>query len=182
MAAPASADSLNCVSRDEFPVVQPGWSKARVHRLFDIPGTRHSLSDGAETRKYSACWTERVEDGTAPLTVRYGYQSSDRTWRVVSKTNPNCASPAEFEAMRVATSASSGMSMEEVGELFDTSGWILGGHEESTEATYQQCGVDYGYYHVWYVETYFNNGDVFIEATSKSGPFIEPGGIWQHVY
>lgn len=48
-----------CVSRAEYRAVAYGWSKARVHNLFDTAGWRSNIETSRvgtqEHRKYNAC-------------------------------------------------------------------------------------------------------------------------------
>lgn len=60
-AAPAQADTPGCVSRNEFGLVKKGWTKARVHRLFDTSGQQYYYSSAQygfpaeQWREYDGC-------------------------------------------------------------------------------------------------------------------------------
>jgi hypothetical protein len=87
IAAPApAAVTHDCVSDHEFSLVKPGWTKDRVHRLFDVRGVRTSYSnfDGFidESRAYRAC----REPGATRMYIWYdNYSSSGHGMRVYSK-------------------------------------------------------------------------------------------------
>jgi hypothetical protein len=58
MASPAQAGKA-CVSRKEYHRVERGWSKRRVHRLFDFDGHQSSHftigGDSYQSREYRTC-------------------------------------------------------------------------------------------------------------------------------
>ena len=53
--APAAADTARCVTRSEFRQIEDGMTRARVHNIFDIRGTRHHAYDPFEVRSYRTC-------------------------------------------------------------------------------------------------------------------------------
>jgi hypothetical protein len=59
LAPTAHADTPHCVTRAEYERVHDGMSKRRVHRIFDIPGRRVSISSSggltSEIRSYRTC-------------------------------------------------------------------------------------------------------------------------------
>ena len=60
--APASAHDGNgdgCVDQHEFEHVSKGWTKARVHRVFDVNGRFANGFAGGYTRVYDPCWGKR---------------------------------------------------------------------------------------------------------------------------
>ncbi len=76
--APAQADTPGCVSRNEFRIVEKGWTKSRVDRLFDAGGKTSSQGYGYKYQEYKTC------------TSRWGFVSVDfqhrnGVWRVVGK-------------------------------------------------------------------------------------------------
>jgi hypothetical protein len=81
-AAPAQADTPNCVSRAEYRSIQNGWSKGVVASVFDINGRRASVGDPYQARVYDDCW--RASKTTGNVSVFYKYRSG--AWRVVDKT------------------------------------------------------------------------------------------------
>jgi hypothetical protein len=84
VAAPAAA-THDCVSDYEFSLVRPGWTKDRVHRLFDVRGVRTAYSNSGgyidETRAYRAC----REPGATRMYIWFDNYSSSghgmRVWR-----------------------------------------------------------------------------------------------------
>jgi len=81
-AAPASADTPNCVSRSEFRSVQEGWSKRKVTRVFDIAGRRVGVRNPYQAKIYNDCW--RTNEAWGNVSVFYKYRNG--AWRVVEKT------------------------------------------------------------------------------------------------
>ena len=80
-AVPAMADTPNCVSRAEFRNVQNGWSRARVARVFDIPGRSVAVRAPLHARVYNDCW-RAGEFGYVSVFYRY----RNGAWRVIDKT------------------------------------------------------------------------------------------------
>ena len=54
-AAPASADTSGCVTKDEFHKVKRHMSKHRVKRIFDTGGRQEFRSGRYSSREYNAC-------------------------------------------------------------------------------------------------------------------------------
>ena len=79
VAAPASADTENCVSRLEFKKVQKGWSMKRVHRVFDVGGKQYYFYSGYQGREYRACQSPEYS------IVNVDYVKKAGVWRVESK-------------------------------------------------------------------------------------------------
>jgi len=80
-AAPAMAETPSCVSRAELRAVQNGWSRARVARVFDIPGRSVAVQPPYRARVYNDCW-RAGELGFVSVFYRY----RNGAWRVVDKT------------------------------------------------------------------------------------------------
>ncbi len=84
--APADADTAGCVTKREFGRVAKGWSKARVHRVFDTRGTQSaffgasSFSPAEEWREYRACRNPQYS------MVQVDYEKRAGVWRVSDKT------------------------------------------------------------------------------------------------
>lgn len=77
----AQADTPGCVTRAEYRHVQRGFSKARVHHIFDTRGKFAYGSSGyGFTRDYKTCTKYgsvsvdyKVRDGVARVTGKYGF-------------------------------------------------------------------------------------------------------------
>ena len=80
-AAPVMAETPKCVSRAEFRAVQPGWSRARVARVFDVPGRSVAVARPLHARVYNDCWRAGDVDHAS---VFYRYRNG--AWRVIDKT------------------------------------------------------------------------------------------------
>ncbi len=81
--AQASHDA--CVTRHEFSLVKNGWTKERVHRVFDVDGRQTSYYNGYgsyQSREYKAC----VQPAYSYINVDYVWRKSDHTWRVDGKS------------------------------------------------------------------------------------------------
>jgi len=81
MAAPASADTPRCVTRNEFRQIETGMKKERVHRIFDISGQPAGGFAGGYTRWYASCRAVHSGGGDSGAGVSY----DGRTHRVVEK-------------------------------------------------------------------------------------------------
>lgn len=91
---PATADPVTdtddrpCVTRTEQRLVDDGWRKRRVHRVFDTKGSAvlaRADSSAAILRHYPAC------NGTHTVHVQYQSTDEDPRWRVthvVRSKNP----------------------------------------------------------------------------------------------
>lgn len=189
LAGPADANPPRCVSRNEFPIAQVGWSKTRVHRLFDTAGSRMSLGDGIQRRQYTPCWDEDRLGDAASVALVYRQQAG--VWRVARKINPNCASSAEFDEITLfegkdQQGSFAGDALADVMELFDTSGWEISWEHGFSTYAFRQCGVDYGYYTVSFSDLAYDDssgewpGPHYFVVAGKSGPDLEPDGIWNY--
>lgn len=79
LATPAYAGTPGCVGDGEFRSVDNGWTKARVHDVFETEGTQFSRDGEIVTRQYRACPSAEVNSRF----VLYRYR--DGAWRVVDK-------------------------------------------------------------------------------------------------
>ncbi len=87
LAAPAQADTPDCVSRAEFRAVQKGWSITRVANRFDVTGVQTYYASGDasidwpayQSRKYNPC------PKYSGVYVDFEKEAGD-VWRVVSKS------------------------------------------------------------------------------------------------
>lgn len=78
---PARADTPNCVTRAEYRAVKNGWTRARVARVFDVPGRQMTgLRPGFHARTYNDCWRSREYEF---VSVIYRFRAG--AWRVVDK-------------------------------------------------------------------------------------------------
>lgn len=80
VAAPAAGhdgNSAGCVDQHEFEHVAKGWTRGRVHRVFDVNGRIVDSFAGGYTRVYDPCWGKRW------LRVAVSYDG--RSNRVVEK-------------------------------------------------------------------------------------------------
>ncbi|HYO33026.1 MAG TPA: hypothetical protein VES21_09270 [Nocardioidaceae bacterium] len=82
MAAPAQADTPNCVTRTEYRSVQHGWSKRKVASVFDVAGRRVTVNDPYQAKVYNDCWRPKRPWGK--VSVFYKYRNG--AWRVIDKT------------------------------------------------------------------------------------------------
>ena len=86
-AAPASADTPDCVSKAEFRAVQRKWSQDRVINRFDVPGRQVWFASGdpsldipaSQSREYRPC------SKYSYVSVSFERKRGD-VWRVVSRT------------------------------------------------------------------------------------------------
>ncbi len=84
---PASADTANCVHKEEFQRVKRDFSMKRVHDIFDVRGSQTYFQFGDpsidwpdyQTREYRPC------SRYSYVSVSYERYPGDK-WRVVSKT------------------------------------------------------------------------------------------------
>jgi hypothetical protein len=89
LATPAEAHVRPCVSKAEFRSVSRGFSKKRVHRVFDVRGRQSYFFGGTaysrpqQGREYRACthWWRGGPHGT----VYVDYRKRRGVWRVTSK-------------------------------------------------------------------------------------------------
>ena len=72
VAAPASADTPGCVSKSEYRTVKKGWTKTRVHRLFDTRGKQSISYPPYEDREYKACTVTYGTHGTVSVEYKNG--------------------------------------------------------------------------------------------------------------
>ena len=81
----AQASHDDCVTTFEFNQVRHGWTKQRVHRVFDVLGRQTAYYSSGTTsyqdRDYRAC----VRPAYSTVSVYYVWHRSDHTWRVYGK-------------------------------------------------------------------------------------------------
>ena len=71
LAAPATADTPDCVSRHEYDRIATGMAMERVHKIFDTQGVKTGLGGGSgELRYYNTCTGRGV--------IQIGFDARDR--------------------------------------------------------------------------------------------------------
>lgn len=81
LAPPAHSDTPHCVSRQEYRSVEKGWTRARVARVFDVPGVPTQVRRPFHARFYRDCWRSAPEWDRVSVIYRF----RNGAWRVVEK-------------------------------------------------------------------------------------------------